>query len=108
MRRNVLNMVDPAYALENAATRGDERGQIQRDWIAASAECDRQARDALARATQVLTEHIPGRPPETELAQAWAHVGQGWAALSHAEAARSIAVAAFAVDQGGVNTFPST
>jgi hypothetical protein len=108
MRRSVLSMVDPAYALESAANRGDERGQIQRDWIGASTECDRLARDALAKAAQVLTEHIPGRPAETELAQAWAQVGQGWATLSHAEAARSIAAAAFAVDQGGVNTFPST
>lgn len=103
----MLRMVDPSYALENPVTRGDERGQIQRDWIVASAESDRQARDALAKAAQVLTEHIPGRHPDTDLAQAWAQVGQGWATLSYAEAARSITVAAFAVDQGGVNTFPT-
>ena len=100
--------MNPADALENPVNRRDERGQIQRDWIAASAECDRQARDALAKATEVLTEHIPGRRPDAELAQAWADVGQGWATLSYAEAARSIAAAAFAVDQEGVNTFPST
>lgn len=102
-------MVDSADALENSVNRRDERGQIQRAWIAASAECDRQARDALAKATtEVLTAHTPGRRPDTELAQAWAEVGQGWATLSYAEAARSIAAAAFAVDQEGVNTFPNT
>ena len=35
----------------------------------------------------------------------WAQLAQGWASLSHAEAAGSIAVAAFAVDQSAVNTF---
>jgi hypothetical protein len=83
-----------------------ERGQVQRDWIAASAGCDRQPRDALAKAAEALTGHIPGRRPDAELARAWAEVGQGWATLSHAEAARSIAAATFAADQGGVNTFP--
>jgi hypothetical protein len=102
----VLTMVNPADALENPVTRHAERGQIQRDWIAASAECDRQARDALTKATEALTEHIPGRRPDAELARAWAEVGQGWATLSYAEAARSIAAAAFAVDQAGVNTVP--
>jgi hypothetical protein len=101
-------MVDPANALENLITRHAERGQIQRDWIVASAECDRQAREALAKAVEALTENIPGRRPDAELARAWAEVGQGWAALSCAEAARSIAAAAFAVDQEGLNTFPST
>ena len=97
-------MVDPADALENPVTRHAERGQIQRDWIAASADCDRQARDALAKAAEALTEHIPGRRADAELARVWAEVGQGWATLSYAEAARSIAVAAFALDQGGANT----
>jgi hypothetical protein len=67
---------------------------MQRDWITASADCDRQAREALAKAAEALTGHVPGRRPDTELARAWAEVAQGWAALSHAEAARSIATAA--------------
>ena len=50
---------------------------------------------------------IPGRRPDVELARAWAEIGQGWATLSHAEAARSIAAAAFAVDQRGAGTFPA-
>jgi hypothetical protein len=99
-------MVDPADALENPVTGHAERGQIQRDWIVASVECDHQARQALAKAAETLTENIPGRRPDAELARAWAEVGQGWAALSYAQAARSIAAAAFAVDQGGVTTFP--
>jgi hypothetical protein len=45
-------MVDPADALLNPATKHAERGQIQRDWIAASAECGRQAREALAKAAE--------------------------------------------------------
>jgi hypothetical protein len=106
--RSLLTMVDPADALENPSTRRAERAQIQRDWILASTECDRQARDALAKAAEVLNEHFPGRTADTELARAWADIGQGWATLSQAEAARSIATAAFAVDQGGVNTFPTT
>ena len=47
------------------------------------------------------------RRPDDELARAWAAVGQGWANLSHAEAARDMAVAAFAVDQSGVNIYPA-
>jgi len=50
---------------------------------------------------------IPGRRPDAELARAWAEIGQGRATLSHAAAARSIAAAAFAVDQAGVNTVPA-
>jgi hypothetical protein len=99
-------MVDPADALKNSVAGQAERGQLQRDWIAASADCDGQARAALAKAAEALTEHIPGRHVDAELARAWAEVGQGWATLSHAEAARSIAAAAFAVDQGSVHTFP--
>jgi hypothetical protein len=101
-------MVDPADALRNPVTASAERGQIQRDWIAASTDCGRQAREALAKAAEVLAATIPGRQPDTELARAWPDIGQGWASLAHAEAARSIAAAAFAVDQSGVNTFPST
>jgi hypothetical protein len=97
-------MVDPADALQDLV----ERGQLQRDWIVASAECSRQAREALLKAGEVLAEDIPGRRPDTDLALAWAEVGQAWATLSHAESARSIAAAAFAADQAGVNTFPST
>ena len=97
-------MVDPADALENLITGHAERGQIQRDWIVASAECDHHAREALAKAAEALIENIPGRRPDAELA--WAEVGQGWAALSYAEAARSTAAAAFAVDQGRVSVFP--
>ncbi len=81
---------------------------MQRDWIADSAECGRQARKALAKAAEVLAEDVPGRRPDAELARAWAEVGQGWATLSHAEAARGVAAAAFAVDQTGVNTDPNT
>jgi len=100
-------MVDPADALQNPITGSAERGQIQRDWIAASAESGRRAKEALAKTAAVLDENVPGRRPDTELAQAWAEVAQGWANLSQAEATRSIAAAAFAVDQGGINTFPN-
>lgn len=55
----------------------------------------------------MLAEDIPGRRPDTEVASAWALVGQGWAALSHADAARGIALAA-AVDQTGVSVYAST
>jgi hypothetical protein len=82
-------------------------GEIQRGWIAASAESERRATEAFAKAAELLADNIPGRRPDTELARAWAEIGQGWATLSHAEAARTIAAAAFAVDQRGVNTFPT-
>jgi hypothetical protein len=100
-------MADPVTALRNAFlnTKSDERGHLQRDWIADSAESDRKAREALAKAADVLTDIIPGRQPNIELAQAWAEIAQGWASLSHAEAARSTAAAAFGVDQIGVSTF---
>src|SRR5204863_3774699 len=99
--RNLLPMADPAEVLQDPITGREQRGQMQRDWIAASDECGRQARAALARAAEVLAESVPGRPPDTELARAWAELGQGWAALSHAEAVRSIAAAAWVVDQAG-------
>src|ERR1700728_3996032 len=101
-------MVDSADALQDPVTRRVERGQLQRDWITASAESGREAREALAKAAAALTDTVPGRRPDTGVAQAWAEVAQGWASLSHAEAVRSIAAAAFAVDQSGVNTFPSS
>ena len=108
LRRSLPVMTDPADALQDPVTRRAERGQLQRDWIAASAESGRQAREALAKAAEVLAENIPGRRPDADVAQAWAEIAQGWASLSHAEAVRSIAAAAFAVDQAGVNTFPSS
>src|SRR5215470_3569946 len=107
VQRSLSVMVDPADALQDPVTQHADRGQIQRDWISASAECGHQARKALAKAAEVLAAVIPGRRADTELARAWAELAQGWASLSHAEAARSIAAAAFAVDQSGVNTFPS-
>jgi hypothetical protein len=100
-------MADLADALQNVTTRHEERGQLQRDWIMSSAECGRQAKEALAKAAEILADDIPGRPPDAELARAWAEVGQGWATLSQAEATRSVAAAAFSVDQKGVNTYPN-
>ena len=100
-------MVDPADALQDTVTGRAERAQIERDWILSSAETGRQAREALTKAAEVLAETIPGRRPDADLAQAWAEIGQGWAALSHAEAVRSIAAAAFTVEQTGVNTYPN-
>jgi hypothetical protein len=94
-------MVDPADALRDITTRHEERGHLQRDWIVSSAECGRQAKEALTKAAEILTDDIPSRPPETELARAWADVGQGWATLSQAEATRSVAAAAFSTDQKG-------
>lgn len=106
-RRILPVMVDPADALRDPVTSRAERGQIQRDWIAASAGSGRQATEALGKAAEMLAGGVPGRRPDAELARAWAQIGQGWITLSPAEAARSIAAAAFAVDQGGVNTFPT-
>ena len=100
-------MVDPADALQDPVSSRAERGQIQRDWIAASADSGRQATEALGKAAEMLAGGIPGRRPDAELARAWAEIGQGWATLSHAEAARSIAAAAFAMDQGGLSMFPA-
>lgn len=60
----------------------------------------------LIKAAEILADDIPGRPPHSELARAWAEVGQGWATLSHAEAIRSVAAAAFSIDQKGVNIKP--
>jgi hypothetical protein len=76
-----------------------ERQGIQQDRLARSAEYGRHAREALQRAGELLVQQVPGRRPDTELAQAWATVGQGWAALAHAEATRSLAVAPFAWSQ---------
>ena len=101
-------MIDAADALQDPVARRTERGQLQRDWITASAESGGEAREALAKAAAALTNMVPGRRPDAEVAQAWAEVAQGWASLSHAEAVRSIAAAAFAVDQGGINTFPAS
>ena len=55
------SLTDPADALQDPVTRRAERGQIQRDWIAASADSGRQAREALAKAAEMLAGNIPGR-----------------------------------------------
>lgn len=55
-----------------------------------------------------LTDAIPGRRPDGELAGAWAALGQGWATLSQAEATRSIAAAGIAPGQTGASTNPCT
>ncbi len=106
--RNLLLMVDIVNALQESPTRHAERGELQRDWILSSAEYGSRAKEALAKAAEVLTDHVAGRRPDDELARAWAAVGQGWATLSQAEAARSVAVAGFTLDQIGVNTYPTT
>lgn len=106
-RRSLLAMVDAGNAFRDAVTRGAERGEIQRDWLISSAESARRAEEALTQAAGVLADHAPGQRPDDELARAWAAVGQGWATLSQAEAVRSIAAAAFGVDQTGVSTYPA-
>lgn len=100
-------MTDIVNALQDSGSRSTERGELQRDWIVSSAECSHRAEEALAKAAEVLADHVPGQRPDHELAQSWAAVGHGWATLSHAEATRSMAVAAFTVDQIGVNTYPT-
>ena len=106
--RNLLLMVDIANALQDSSTKHAERGELQRDWVVSSAEYSHRAKEALAKAAEVLADHAPGQHPDDELARAWAAVGQGWASLSHADAVRSMAVATFAVNQVGVNTHPTT
>jgi hypothetical protein len=106
--RNLLLMVDIVNALQDSSTRHAERGELQRDWVVSSAECSHRAEEALAKAAEVLADHAPRERPDDELARAWAAVGQGWASLSHAEAVRSMAAAAFAADQVGVTTYPTT
>jgi hypothetical protein len=96
-------MVDPVDARHDPVVRPAERGQIQRDWLADSAESSQRAKEALDKAAEVLAATIPGRLPDTELIRARAEIAQGWASLSQAEATRSIATP-FAVDQSGVNT----
>ena|SRR5215472_201564 len=99
-------MVDPAEVLQNPAARHTERAQLRRDWILSLAECSRRAKEAIAKAAEVLAEDVPGRRPDAEVAQAWAAVAQGWETLSHAEAARSVAAAAFTVDQTALASTP--
>lgn len=106
--RSLLLMIEVVNALQDPVTSHAERGELQRDWIVSSAECGHRAKEAVTKAAEVLAEHIPGRRPDEELARVWTAVGQGWAALSHAEAARGVAATAFAVDQSGVKTYPST
>jgi hypothetical protein len=100
-------MANIVNALQDSASRSTDRGELQRDWIVSSAKCSHRAEEALAKAAEVLADHAPGQRPDNALAQTWAAVGHGWAALAHAEATRSMAIAAFAVDQIGVNTYPT-
>lgn len=86
-------MADADGVSYDPVIRGTGREELDRDWLAASAECGWRAREALTRATEVLTGELPGRRPDSDLAAAWAAVGQGWAALCHAEAARGTAAA---------------
>ena len=78
---------------------------MQQDWLIASARHGRLAREALEKAAAMTAGEVPGRRPDTELAHAWAAVGQGWAALSQAGATRAGALAALAVDQIGLNVY---
>lgn len=95
-------MVNAGDASQDPAAESTERKEVQQDWILASSEYSRRARQALSKASQVLEDTVPGHPPDGELAGAWAAVGQGWATLSHAEAARCIAIAAIAIDESGL------
>jgi hypothetical protein len=81
--RSVPVMVDPADALRDPVTSRAERGQIQRDWIAASAESGRQATEALGKAAEMLAGGIPGRRPDAEVARAWAEIGARLTRASH-------------------------
>ena len=78
------------------------RRRFQREWLAASARCAGNAEDALGKATAVVTEDIPGRPPDVGLATAWAAIGEGWAVLAAAEATRSAATAVMPIGQTGI------
>jgi hypothetical protein len=77
------------------------RRRVQQQWLAASAQGARNAEDALRKAAAVLVEDIPGRPPDTSLATAWAAIGQGWAVLA-AAATRSAATAVVSAEQTGI------
>jgi len=76
-----------------------DRRHLQQEWLAASARWARNAEDALLKATAVVTEDIPGRPPDVGLATAWAAIGEGWAVLAAAEATRSAASAVMPVEE---------
>ena len=58
----------------------DHPGLPQGQWNRATFTL--QAVEALENAAKVLSERIPGRAPDTELASAWALIGQGWATLA--------------------------
>ena len=75
------------------------RRRLQQEWLAASARCARNAEDALGKASAVVTEDIPGQPPDVGLATAWAAIGEGWAVLAVAEATRSAAAAVMPAEQ---------
>lgn len=107
-RERRLPVMADAGSASQGPIRRTEREELLRDWIAASAEYSRRAREALTNAADVLADAFPGRRPDGELAGAWAALGQGWATLSHAEAARGIAAAGITPGQTGVKTNPST
>jgi hypothetical protein len=100
-------MVDSGSSLRDLIIRGEARAEVQKDWMVSSAEYGRRAEEALTKAAEVLAEDTRSGRPDQELARTWAAVGQGWATLSHAEATRSVAAAAFAIEQVGVNTYPA-
>jgi hypothetical protein len=59
--RSVPVMVDLADALQDPVTGRAERGQLQRDWIAASAESGRQAVEAFGRPLRCWQAVSPAR-----------------------------------------------
>src|SRR5262249_32940789 len=77
------------------------RPRLQQEWLAASVRCARNAKAALGKATAVVTEDTPGRPPDDGLATAWAAIGQGWAVLAAAAATRSAVTAVMPAEQTG-------
>jgi len=89
-RRRLLVMADAADALDPIGGRRARGDTARLD----SGLCRVQlpGREALTKAADVLADAVLGRPPDGELAGAWAALGQGWATFSHAEAARRIAL----------------
>ena len=87
-----------------------KRGELQREWIVSSAESGRKAEEALIKAADILADHAPRqRPDGRRLGAGLGGSGPGMGSSVFApEAARSMAAAAFAVNQMGVNTFPSS
>jgi hypothetical protein len=72
-------VADAPDAWQDSSSRRTELEELQRDWLVASAEYSRRAREALTKAADVLADAVTGRTPMMN----WQGLGGAGPGLGH-------------------------